>query len=78
MSPMQAIVAATSWAAECCGMEKEVGAVEKGKAADLVVVDGDPLGDITLLQDRGRIRLVMKEGKVYRSSLGGKSPAEVR
>ncbi len=77
MSPMQAIVAATSWAAECCGLEKEVGSIERGKAADMVVVDGDPLGDITLLQDKGRIKLVMKEGRVYRSSLRGDTPAEV-
>ena len=65
MTPMQAIMAATGWAAECCGIEKDVGTVEKGKAADLVVVDGDPLRDITLLQDKSRIKLVMKEGTVY-------------
>ena len=65
MTPMQAIKAATGWAAECCGIEKEVGTVEKGKDADLVVVHGDPLGDITMLQDKSRIKLVMKRGKVY-------------
>ena len=73
MTPMQAIIAATSWAAECCGIEKEVGTVEKGKAADLVVVDGDPLRDIALLQDRSRIKLVMKEGKVYSNSLSAET-----
>ena len=65
MTPMQAIMAATGWAAECCGVEKEVGTVVRGKAADLVVVDGDPLRDITVLQDQSRIKLVMKEGRVY-------------
>ena len=69
MTTMQAIMAATSWAAECCGLEKEVGTLEKGKAADLVVVDGDPLRDITLLQDKSRIKLVMKDGKVYSNAL---------
>ena len=69
MTPMQALVAATGWAAECCGLEKEVGTVQAGKIADLVVVDGDPLRDITLLQDNSRIKLVMKEGKVYRDHL---------
>src|SRR6202795_3207120 len=43
LSPMQAIQAATSWAAECCGKEAELGAVEKGKLADLVMIAGDPL-----------------------------------
>ena len=65
MTPMQAIMAATGWAAECCGIEKEVGTVDKGKAADLLVVDGDPLKDITVLQDKSRIKLVMKEGTVH-------------
>ena len=78
MSPMQAIMAATSWASECCGIEKEVGAIEKDKAADLVVVDGDPLGDITLLQDKSRIKLVMKGGKVYSNSLGSELFSEVQ
>jgi imidazolonepropionase-like amidohydrolase len=65
MTPMQALVAGTSWAAECLGLEKETGTIQRGKTADLVVVDGDPSKDITLLQDKGRIKLVMKEGKVY-------------
>lgn len=69
MTPMQALVAATGWAAECCGLEKEVGTVERGKLADLVVVDGDPLLDITILQDKSRIKLVMKEGKTYSNRL---------
>ena len=69
MTPMQALVAATGWAAECCGLEKQVGTVQKGKFADLVVVDGDPLKDIRVLQDKTRIKLVMKEGKVYSNLL---------
>ncbi len=65
MTPMQALVAGTSWAAECLGLEKEVGAVQTGKAADLVAVEGDPLKDITLLQDERRVALVMKAGDLY-------------
>ncbi len=49
------LIAATSWAAECCGMAKEIGTVQRGKIADLVVVDGDPLKDIAVLQDISRI-----------------------
>jgi imidazolonepropionase-like amidohydrolase len=64
LSPMQAIQAATGWAAECLGLEQEIGTLAKGKRADLVVVDGDPLADVKILQDPGRIKLVVKDGKV--------------
>jgi imidazolonepropionase-like amidohydrolase len=43
MAPMQAIQAGTSWAAECIGWEDRIGTVERGKLADLIVVDGDRL-----------------------------------
>ena len=65
MTPMQALVAGTGWASECLGLEKEVGTVQRGKQADMIVVDGDPLDDITVLQDQTRIKLVMKEGRVH-------------
>jgi imidazolonepropionase-like amidohydrolase len=64
LTPMQAIQAATGWAAECLGLEQELGTLEKGKRADLVVVDGDPLADVKILQDPKRIKLVIKDGKV--------------
>ena len=48
-----------------------MGTLEPGKLADLIVVDGNPLEDITLLQERDRIRLVMKEGQVFRDLLDG-------
>ena len=69
MTPMQAVVAATSWAAECLGLEGETGTVQKGKAADLLVIDGNPLNDITHIQQEERIKLVMKEGRIYSSQL---------
>jgi imidazolonepropionase-like amidohydrolase len=64
LTPMQAIQAATGWAAECVGLEHELGTLEKGKRADLVVVDGDPLADVRILQDPTRIKLVVKDGRV--------------
>jgi imidazolonepropionase-like amidohydrolase len=64
LTPMQAIQAATGLAAECLGAEHELGTLVKGKRADLVVVDGDPLADIRILQDPARIRMVVKDGKV--------------
>ena len=72
LTPMQAIQAATGWAAECLGLEQQIGAVEKGRRADLVVVDGDPLADVRVLQSPERIRLVLKDGRsFYIGSVGG-------
>ena len=64
LTPMQAIQAATSWAAECVGLEREIGTLEKGKRADLIAVAGDPLADVSVLADAQRIRLVLKDGVV--------------
>jgi len=65
MSEMDAIVAATSRAAECIE-RPELGALAPGRIADVLMVDGDPLADIRILQQRDRLHLVMKEGKPYR------------
>jgi imidazolonepropionase-like amidohydrolase len=64
MTPMEAIVAATKVGSEVLDMADEIGTVEAGKYADLVVVDGDPLTDITILQELTRIKKVFKGGKV--------------
>jgi imidazolonepropionase-like amidohydrolase len=64
LTPMQAIQAATGWAAECVGLERDIGTVEKGKRADLIAVAGDPLADIGILADPSRIRLVLRDGIV--------------
>jgi imidazolonepropionase-like amidohydrolase len=65
MTPMQAIQAATSNAADLLGHSKELGSIKAGKYADLVAVSGDPLQDIRVLE---HVEFVMKEGKVYKSS----------
>jgi len=64
-SPMQAIVAATKTAAEVCRVADVTGTLEPGKMADLLVVDGDPLADVAVLQKSELLSLVMKEGTVY-------------
>ena len=61
---MQALRAATQWAARCLGLEREIGTIEKGRRADLVVVKGNPLDDIAGLLDPARIELVCKGGVI--------------
>jgi imidazolonepropionase-like amidohydrolase len=61
---MQAIQAATGWAAEAVGHEREIGTLEKGKRADLIAVQGDPLADVSLLAAAARIKLVLKDGGI--------------
>ncbi len=64
MTPMAAIEAATVNAADLLGLSAEVGAIEPGKAADIVAVRGDPLADIGVLRSVG---FVMARGRVHRS-----------
>jgi imidazolonepropionase-like amidohydrolase len=70
MTPMQAIVAATSTPARLIGMESEIGTLEAGKQADIVAVQGDPVDEIGLFGDPERIRMVVKGGRVVRQTAG--------
>ncbi len=64
LSPMDALVCATQNNAAALGLEKITGTLEPGKSADLLIVDGDPLGNITVLQDPDRLVHIFKEGCV--------------
>jgi imidazolonepropionase-like amidohydrolase len=64
MPASAAIQAATMNAATLLGVEKEVGSLEPGKAADLIAVAGDPIADITTLKS---VRFVMKDGRVFKA-----------
>jgi imidazolonepropionase-like amidohydrolase len=66
MSPNEAITCATIHAAQCLGIEKDVGTLEAGKVADVIAVDADPLKDVTELE---RVKFVMKGGMIVK---GGK------
>jgi imidazolonepropionase-like amidohydrolase len=68
LTPMQAIQAATTSAADLLGWSDRVGAVTPGLYADLIAVDGDPLADVTELE---RVKFVMKGGTVYKDSKSG-------
>jgi len=63
MTPMQAIQAATSSAADLLGRSNEIGSIKPGKYADLIAVPGDPLQDVSLLEN---VQYVMKEGRIYK------------
>lgn len=63
MTPMQAIQSATSSAADLIGRSNEFGSIKPGKYADVVAVEGDPLKDVTLLEN---VQFVMKDGVVYK------------
>jgi imidazolonepropionase-like amidohydrolase len=62
LSPLEGIVAATQGSARALGFD-DVGSLEPGYAADLVVVDGDPLADVRLLTNLEQIWLVVKDGR---------------
>jgi len=64
MSTSEAISSATQVAAEALGLGEQTGTLEKGKWADLLVIEGNPLEDISILLERSRIRMVVKEGCV--------------
>jgi len=68
MTPMQAIVAGTSAAADLLGWSEHVGTVAPGRYADLVAVAGDPLSDITVLE---KVDWVMKGGEVVKGGRTG-------
>ena len=63
MTPMQAIQAATTNAADLLGHSNEFGSIKPGKYADIIAVTGDPLADISLLEN---VKFVMKDGKTYK------------
>ena len=62
LSPFQALQSATLWAAESLGVDKDLGSIEAGKLADLVIVDGDPLKNV---RDAWNVEIVMKNGFIY-------------
>jgi imidazolonepropionase-like amidohydrolase len=62
LSPLQVLRSATVNGAKTMGLAREIGTIEPGKLADLVILDADPLADIG---NTSRIHRVMKNGRIY-------------
>jgi imidazolonepropionase-like amidohydrolase len=75
LSPLEAIHAATGMAARALHRQDTLGAIAPGLVADLLLLDGDPLADIRVLQDHARIRLVLQGGRAVAGSLHEGAPA---
>ena len=73
--PMEALVAATKWGGEAFAMggPVELGEVKAGYLADLLLIDGDATKDVTLLQDKDNILMVMKDGQYHTAPRGRRS-----
>ncbi|MFE2431039.1 amidohydrolase family protein [Streptomyces sp. NPDC059373] len=66
-TPTEALRAATRYGGQIMGMGDELGLIRPGYLADLVLVDGDPLDDIRILQDRDRLLAIMKDGRFHKA-----------
>ncbi len=69
VAPLDVIRWATKNGAELMGTGKDLGTIESGKLADLLIIDGDPTADIAILQDKKRIKAVMKGGQFEKNEL---------
>ena len=69
MTPMEALVATTKTAAECLGWQEQLGTLEAGKLADVVVAKTDPLAGVRSLENTDNITLVIKDGQIVKELL---------
>ena len=67
--PLEVIQAATLNGAELLGLAEKVGSIVPGKKADIVLVDGDPLQDVTILERGKAVQFVMKDGSTHLNKL---------
>ncbi|MBI3830259.1 MAG: amidohydrolase family protein [Planctomycetes bacterium] len=75
LAPLEVLTCATRTGAEIMGREKEFGTLEAGKLADILIVDGDVIANISLLEDRDNFLAVMQGGIVKAGTLTKPQPA---
>ncbi|HZU65995.1 MAG TPA: amidohydrolase family protein [Ktedonobacteraceae bacterium] len=75
MTPMQAIQASTSSAARLLRLDEHLGTLEVGKLADVIIVDGNVLDDISRIADPANVKLVLKAGRAAKNLLDANVPA---
>jgi imidazolonepropionase-like amidohydrolase len=68
-TPAETLMAATKYGGEIMGMGEELGLVKEGYLADLIMVDGDPLKNVALFQDRDNLLMIMKDGAYHKAPL---------
>ena len=66
-TPTDVLVAATKLGGEIMGLGGELGLVKPGYLADLLLVDGDPTEDVSILQDKGRLAMIMQGGRLHKA-----------
>jgi imidazolonepropionase-like amidohydrolase len=71
IAPLEVIRWATVHGAELMGRGDDLGTVTAGKLADLLVIDGDPVADISVLRDGSRIKAIVKNGRFMKDELAG-------
>ena len=63
---MAAILAATQYGGQIMGMGDELGMLKEGYLADMILVDGDPIANVRILQEHDRLLAIMKDGKFHK------------
>lgn len=76
-TPMEAIVAATRYGGEIMMMGDELGQIREGYLADVLLVDGNPLADVTILQDADNLIAIMKDGAFHKRPSADRAAAQV-
>ncbi|MHA1567346.1 MAG: amidohydrolase family protein, partial [Alphaproteobacteria bacterium] len=76
-TPMDAILAATKLGGEIMGMGEELGQVREGYLADLLLVGGNPLTDVAILQDADSLLAIMKDGAFHKAPVQRPAQAAV-
>ena len=68
-SHKESLMAATKWGGQIMNMGDELGLIKEGYLADILLVEGDTTKDVTLLQNKENIKIIMKDGEVYKNTL---------